>query len=493
MKTMWVVCFFFSFSLFAQELKNIIIQNAKLIPEFSVSSQQTKGWACLTGEIITNMRWKSSDIEIVANVQGYGTRLYSMTLNLPSSSRKRFFLYISLRLTHREIELSVKKDGQVLDKQEIQLNYNYKNILRIGYFPPKNDHNLFFLKKIEKYNPWVPQSYYNKDLEEIEVINLDSRLLPDRWIGYDNMDVMIMSKEESLLSDRQKAIQEWIYNGGILIVAPQERLWIPGSHFIQTVMNQTFSEDDVSYVDIPDSVKAYLPNVTQMLALQPPGDAIQDKELTNSLWHVYKGAGAILYVGMDLGKESANSSIFWKTHLLPKIRDIIIRKNSWHFLDQGDTKDTQDEYNLSSALNLSFGRMPGIWSILAILVVYLLLVGPVNFIYFRKKNLTLHLVWSIPCLSMLFVTIILIYGYWVRGMNSETLSFHIVQPVEGSDYICHKKYLSLLSSSHSTYNIHLEDNGSLYPLYSNWSLRSSSVMNYNQKQGLMIQDFPLSL
>ncbi len=491
MKRIWVCLLFFSFILLAQESKNITIENVKLSPEFSVSSEKDRGWACITGEVITNMNWEASDIEILANMSTYGAIYYSVPMHIPASSRKRFYLYISLKSIYRDIEVSIKKNNQILKQENIQLPYNYKTLLRVGYFPPQKDHNLYFLKKIEKYTPWISQTYYSKTLEEIEVVNLEPRILPDRWIGYQNMDLMIISKEELLSEDKKKAIREWVYNGGVLMISPQERAWTSGSNFVQSLLGYDISPEDISYFRIPEDVEKFLPGTTRFIALKAPADAIKDKELKDSLWYVHRGAGAIFYVGMDVGKENAGSSIFWKLHLLPKLYNVLTRRNSWYFLAKRE--DHREESRLTSALNLSFDRMPGIWTILILLTLYLLLAGPINFWYFRRKNLTLHLVWSIPCLSLLFTIIFLIYGYWVRGMESETFSFHIVQPVEGTDYVCHQKYLSLLSSSHSIYDIHLQKDGTLEPLYSNWRARDNAVLNYNQRQGLILQDYPLSL
>lgn len=467
----------------------LFVKDIELSPKISIGAERP-GWVCLTGEIATLPHWIPSTVELRAEVANYGTKEgnFHLAMHLPASSRKRFYLYVYLSHNQSSVEFSVEtKSGPVLQKK-VELVSQYPTMLRIGYFVPNGNYNLFYLKNIRKYTPWTSRSSYNNTLEEIEVVPMDANLLPDRWIGYQRLDLMVMPQQERLSKEKAKAIEEWIYAGGILLVAPQEKASLRHCALLQKLLGYALDDAKMEYV--PSLLTEYLPTVSKALALEPPKDASVDSTLGNVLWDVKRGAGTILYFGQDVGNITGESSKLWENVLLTKIQTAIAYRNAYTgVVDQ----PYDDSYQTAQALDLASLRMPGIWTILLCLIGYLLLVGPLNFFYLRKKGLTLHLVWTIPLLSFLFVLVILGYGYWSRGAYSESFSAEIVQSVRNTSSLYHQKYTSLLSASHTIYDINLANNGSLLPFYSNYRGQDSANPSLRQHEGLMLEDYPLTL
>jgi len=132
--------------------------------------------------------------------------IYSIPVFLPSSSRKLYQVNIPLETDIHPLKLSLVSDKKTLLKKEVPLQPFY---IDKGFILVVN-------KSHAGFNFLTPSG-----LKRIrQVLYTDPDKLPNRWIGYDAIQTLIIDDLESfeLTSEQEKAIEEWLSIGGKLII-----------------------------------------------------------------------------------------------------------------------------------------------------------------------------------------------------------------------------------------------------------------------------------
>ena len=474
------------------QFSNLFLQNVEII---GGSDYVKKDWCCLTGEIIGKGNWKPGNITMRWEIRTYyNYKNYEITINLPSYSKKRFFIYSHICDSVSSSALYVESQGVILLKKDIKINTYYSRTLKIGYLSSDTNRNLFYLKSIKDYSPWFHEdkshySYYSKytvNLRQIDVCNISQKILPPSWIGYRQFDMLVITDEYDFSLKQIDALKKWIYSGGVLMIAPSNSLWLKQSRFIQNLIPMSITGQNHHYIKIPYIFRQRLPKLQKILACSPPKTV--DYNYNDVLWGLKKGGGSIIYLGVDPGQDGVNSVALWKNLILPHLKNSLVYARDWSGIQRKIIED-----KITRPLTTIIGK-PNIWIILSFLLAYLIIICPLNFLYFRKKSRSIYLIWSIPVISLFFIFLMIGYGYFIHGTSTEAYSLNIVRKIPGTNYAFNKQFFSIFSNTRGVYDIKLDNIASLYTVYPNYSARKGSFLNCNQSTvNIKIKDYPLNL
>lgn len=459
------------------------------------SSRYRYAWFGITGEISTRHNWTAKSIQIRAKVMdGNQTSMTFQTeLALSAPSRKRFFLYMTPKIwKSTEIEFIVQDDvykGLKLDNPDNSDN----DFLNIGYLPGAPTQNIAMLKDV-KSNNWqvLPREItYNKKLSNIYTSQLAAITMPDRWIGYTSLDILILGTDEKLSTEQCQAINTWVYTGGILMVMPSEPTWLTHTEWLTKLLQTKATHENHRLVD----VDVLQNKVASCLTLPPPASAtILHSTQSNLLWQLSYGAGSVIYCGIPLGSSHAQREEIWQEFVIPMFRVAIAQRNNWLGYDIAPQIESGYYYYsletpVCSSLDISRQKAPGIAVILFLIVCYITCIGPLNFVYLRQKGKTIYLVWTIPVLAILFIMLIVMYGYWSKGSSHLGQRLLIIRPMPQTQVSTCQEYFSVLSGSQSFFDFEMKQNGYIRPMLRN----KESQIDYTIQANMKIVEYPFNL
>ncbi len=412
------------------------------------------------------------DAEIRVQVQGNwnAAATFATAVALPGGSRKRVPVYVLPNNFTRQLQVQlVDSQNQVLISQQVSVKPQINLTLMVGLIAPTRG-----AMSIIANMPGQGQT------RPVVLVDLSLTDLPDQAAALASFDCLVWNDTDtSALTPEQKAaLESWVGSGGRLVIGG-------GAGARQTVAG------------LPDSLLPIaprreievdaLPGLTHLggQAVRVPGPflaAVGDENpgynlaVQDDLVLVREravGSGYVDFVSLDLAVSPfdawAGTAAFWYELI-------------WSFYPQDMPSDMsirqmraeQTIYALTSLPSLD---LPSIKWLSILLCLYILLVGPINYLVLRWRK-RLHWAWAtIPALTLLFSGGAFGLGYALRGndliVNKIAL---VVADVGGVARIT--SYIGVFSPAQQSYEITVPNGGLLSPMtpsYDPWGGQNNLV------------------
>jgi hypothetical protein len=383
------------------------------------------------------------------NDQG-GLSVYAVDISLPATSRKEFFLYIQPTGSVRNFDVSVL-DGKTIRAQKKM------NISCSG-----ND-TLFFGVLADDPTPYnILNDIHPLNGGRTNLAQLTLSDLPDRAQGWSALDALVISNVDTgkLTADQKQAMQLWLANGGKLFVTGGIN-WATTSAGLR----------DVLPIDITSTKKVMgLPALSTYVKDSEPlaYDATlavgKSREGAQVLVQQYEvplliekqiGYGKVYYFTADPGLQPLNTWDGMKEiyiHLLAfKPRQPVWAQSAW------------EAYSANNALSaLPELELPSFLYICCWLGLYIIAIGPINYLILRRVKRT-ELAWvTVPVLVILFSCLAYVAGFAYRGVRPILNRLALAQGWDGVSEARVNNLVGVYSPSRTTYNIQTEDQFMLY-------------------------------
>jgi len=415
----------------------------------------------------------------VSVVRDYDQVTYAVAVALPSGARKRLPVYVLPNNYTHELKVDlVVNDGVVQSQNTVlqpQPNINYL----IGVAAQERG-ALALLPSIQLPNSRLPV-----------VVDITLDTLPDRAEALNTLDCLILNDvDSSSLSPKQvDALQGWIAQGGRLLIgggagALQTSSGLPTS----LLPLQPNSLDELDNVDslaaFADANPIRVPGpFVVATGKQIQGLTLAEQDQIPLIVEVSLGEGAITFVALDLSFTPfdawGGTSAFWE-----KVLSSGAAYPDWMPPDMSMRQLTAGP--LGNALsNIPSLDLPSASAIVVLLAIYVLLVGPVNYLFLRWRK-KLQWAWiTIPVITLAFSGMSFGLGYAKRGTDLIINKIAIIQPQ--NDGVAHvSSYLGLFSPANQAYQIEVSGDNLLSPMtnyYDPWSSSVSSAGNLTFVQG----------
>lgn len=351
------------------------------------------------------------DAQLEARVAGSGgTATYAVPVPLPTGARKRLPLYILPNSFSREIQVRLVSGSELLADMTVpvqpQMNISYV----VGILAP--DRGAAALISGVR----LPGQY-----RPIVLVDLTGEEMPDRSEGLRTFDALLINDfDTSQLSQEQRqALQSWVQSGGRLVIGggPGAARTVAGlpaglvplelgdlQQIEQLPELAAFAETEEIRVPGPFAVAPGEVNSGRVLAEQAGAPLLVENQY---------GSGVVNYIALDLAGTPfdawSGTTPFWEALLSPGAA-----YPNWLPPDipQRQMMSDQMNYALSSLPALD---LPSVQGLAILLFVYVLLVGPINYLvlrYFKR----LQWAWvTIPALTLVFSLGTFGLGFALRG------------------------------------------------------------------------------
>ena len=406
------------------------------------------------------------EAEVQVRVPGsWGATTFAAPAPLPSGSRKLIPVYVLPNNFSHVLEVELVADEEVLLSQKVPVNPQPNINYHVGLVAPERGALGLML------GASLPGRERPKTL-----IDLSPEDLPERAEGLRSFDTLILNDTDtSSLTPEQKTVLEgWVGEGGRLVIgggpgAQRTVAGLPASilPFLPRGELETDSVSALANFAGSESIRVPGPFVVAT------GDETEGRTLVaqDGLPLVREravGAGFVDFVALDLAASPfdawTGTTAFWKRLLSPGAA-----YPEWLPPDMSarQMKAGQMTYALSRLPTL---ELPSIRGLGLLLIFYVVLVGPINYLVLRWQK-RLHWAWvSVPLITVVFSAGAFGLGYALRGTDLILNKIAVIQL--GSDGAANvTSYLGLFSPARQSYEIEVRDRGLLSPLtpdYNPW-------------------------
>jgi len=334
--------------------------------------------------------------------------VYVKRVVLPARSRKAYFLYLPSTDTYSRSHLTVEllaSDGQdeVLSAQQVEVIWLDEEDWLCGV-ASSNPSALNFLSDAAIAR------------RRGAVAHLSLETLPSNPLGWEGLDVLILNDVDTtvLSSEQRQALETWVVHGGHLIVgggAGAARTVATVADLLPVAVDGIRSVHDLWMLGEQWSASVAAGPYAVAEASLRDGEAIIEQEDEQGdlilLARRNYGAGKVDFLAFDAG---LNPFTHWNDNV--RLWGFIVRSGSvgasWPSVSNGHR--ARDAVNAIPGL-----EAPSMLHILAFMLVYTLLIGPVNYVILRKLDRR-ELAWlTIPALIVGFTACAYVTGFQIRG------------------------------------------------------------------------------
>lgn len=340
--------------------------------------------------------------------------VYTAPVSLPSQSDKRVPLYIYLPEFGADITVRLLAgDRLVAETSTPILSRLATSDLLYGVVSPEPG-TLAFLRSVTA----------GRDDASVAFLSLDD--LPDIAPGWQALDVLVLDDTDTsrLSRDQRTALSAWLENGGQLIVTggPGGTTTASGvAEFLPVTVTGSEAVTELPTLsafagsDFP-SDGPYVIATSEM----GDGEALLTESGNVLLARRPVGRGTVYFLALDPKLDPlrgwAGATVIWET-----IVASVPSAPPWG-------NGLQDGFATGSAISAIPGlELPSIWQLIIFLMIYTLVIGPVNYLVLRRIRRP-ELAWvTIPALVVLFSITTLFTGFRIRSntalLNGMAVSF----------------------------------------------------------------------
>lgn len=277
------------------------------------------------------------------------------------------------------------------------------------------------------------------------VLHFDLETLPEQAPLLNTLDALFLHDlpTRTLSTEQLVALDMWVRLGGELVVSggASADQAVPGvAHLLPATVRDLVRDVDLTpLLTLAGTATTLPPRATASRVTLIPEATSPDG--SNLLAVHNHGSGRVIFSAFDLRALRAWSSeaTLWEDML----------RNEPRF------SPTSSSLRLRDVLQFPALHLPSFTVLLAYVLGYILLVGPLNFLLLRLLRRA-ELAWvTIPVLVVLFIVGTYGTNLLVRGTRPEVLQLAVVQGFEDSDHAFATSYLGLFSPYRQNYTISL--------------------------------------
>jgi len=404
---------------------------------------------------------KGADLEAEVRVRvpgNWGATTFAVPVSLPSGARKRIPVYALPNSFSHALEVTLVADDGVLLLRRVPVQPLPNINFLVGLVAPQRG-GLALISAVSLPGQERP----------ITLVDLSLAEIPEQPESLRSLDVLILNDTDtsSLTPDQKAAIETWVRQGGRLVIgggpgAAHTVAGLPRSLLPSAASEMAELESLPALADFAGAEAVRVPGPFTV-AIADPGEGytLAAQEGLPLIREQVVGRGLVDFVALDLAVAPfdawVGTAAFWERLLSPGAaypdwlpRDVSARQ----------LKSSQMTYALSQLPGLD---LPSIRGLGLLLIAYVALVGPANYLVLRWQR-RLHWAWaSIPLATLVFSAGAFGLGYAMRGTD---LILNKVAVLElGADGMANvSSYLGLFSPARQSYEIEVKGAKLLSPL-----------------------------
>lgn len=402
------------------------------------------------------------DVNAVVSLQLGAT--YQTSVDLPRGANKSLVIYAQAPgVFRRAATARVLIDGAEAQKQDVPLS---------GFASTDQVIGVLAAQPITLPLPGVTQQ-----MRQVRSLPLTAADLPERVEGLSMFDVLVFDGAPLAdLSDAQRqALRDWVHTGGQLVL---------GGALLDdmlTALDPTLQITNVTG-PAPAGANSLFPELNDSapasLTLAPTPDARV----------IATQGGAPVGVQQTVGKGSV-TVLGWSLSA-PELRAADTEKATWRQLVRLRSSDPNNAFVPPDAQGQQLGwalmqlpvlAIPPLGALIALLGVYILIVGPGLYLLLRRLD---RQVWgwgAIPLVTLLFTLGAYGYGLRIRGNDVILNQISVVEPSAGRARV--RTYAGIFSPRDESYTLRTNGDALFRPMPAEWGQGSAGAGRFLQDDG----------
>ena len=273
--------------------------------------------------------------------------------------------------------------------------------------------------------------------------------LPDHFIGWNCCDIVVLNDTpvDRLSEAEQSALVDWVHKGGELVLSPgADAKWFE-QKFIRDLVHISEVKLDPARGDIVRGKKV------ACYELDIPGAvATRSQQGVPIAWRTRCGLGGLTVMTIDFSEPEIAS---WngQQQIWTNLAASMDRNPRREVLPQsGDRYGSPRSHRGLTGL-LSISKYPSLAMIVVLIVCYVILAGPVNFVTLRRRRWMVWLPIALGAIAAVYIGVIFIAGYVSKGVSSSIRKVAVVELIPGTGRAYQRTFFSIFSSAPRTYQI----------------------------------------
>ncbi len=392
--------------------------------------------------------------------RGGNASTYSQTIELPHNSNKRLVVPVLGEINQDggvQADVSLRSGTTLIRSERINLNALAVMRLVVGVLSDESN----ILPELTNLRPDIDNGFGTT------LLRLSGATLPDRGELLQTFDVIFVHAIDPGLwtAAQHSALQHWVNTGGQLVVGGDVRVMRGLSDLMPALAQETAVSTSIRALE--QSGWRARPNGPEQIPLIPlepkPGAevALQADAARPLLVRRWYGLGSVTVAafGLEALRDAGDPASFWSRvlHL-----DTQQASTTIQLRDQGF-------FTLQQALQLPALRLPSILGFLGFLLLYIVTVGPLNYLLLRRIDRREWAYLTVPLLVVLFSVGAYAWGTAGRGRSIVLSELSIVRVHHDGAQGQASTFLALFSPSRHAYDIRLAPDALVADLQPPWN------------------------
>ena len=417
---------------------------------------RTGDWFPVTVEIENNGPSFDGVIEIKPG--SFGDHSIRYTLELPSKTRKRLSIPVFSNSSY-SWNAKLFNDGKIVSKID---NIRIDNIPWFSVL-------LASVSGQQSNGPVLPSTRFkNKNSNKTyapRVAHIQTDIFPDNPVTLHGLSALYLNSNRAInfRAEQASAVSIWVRSGGHLILGVDQPSDITGTPWLLELLGAQFgtvqklevgslfsnwlSEKDYPF-SVDEEFKAKFITVAPVRLRE--GKTLLDIEGKTLIANANRGIGQVTILGFNPEREPISS---WgnRAWLWARLTDI---DSEWFLSEQPPRNYGRISVDGLYGMMIDsrqISKLPIIWLIF-LLIVYLIIIGPVDRIWLKRINKQMLTWLTFPVYVIFFSLLIYYIGYRLRAGQLEINELHIVDVLPGDKATLRgRTYSSIYSPSNKDY------------------------------------------
>jgi hypothetical protein len=401
---------------------------------------RTGSWMAIRVDLANDGPAFAGEIRLVGGTQGR-TR-FAVPVDLPTTSRKAYTLHAQAPAFGSSLEVALVADEAVITRRTVAFALHDPGQLVVGIVAERPGPLVAALGRLR--DPAGPQPA----VVQLTVADLPER--PEAWSALDRLVWQDMDAGQ-LSGEQLAALRTWLAGGGRLTIVGGSG----GLGLLAAFPDELLPFRPAATIDVdPDAIRSLvggaLPRGAEALPALAGSPAAGARALAGSGDRAIAadrpfGSGAVTLAGFDPSTpwlaESTSADVLWAS-LVPA------RGTAHTPLIVGD------DGILVSLLGTMPGlALPSIEGLLVLLLGYILLIGPVNYLVLRRLDRREWAWVTMPLLVVGFTVAAFAIGFVLRGTDVIVNQVALVRAAPGTDAAQAQVYLGIFSPTRGSYEV----------------------------------------
>lgn len=349
---------------------------------------------------------------------------YAASIDLPQGSSKGVFIYLPLSSQAQQVRVELATTDRVIASETRPVR-------------PARVSDILFAVITESPRGSVDLRNFRSGIGDSYQANWRTENVPRLGEALHGLDALILTDADSgnLSTDQREAIRDWVLAGGHLIVTggPNWQRTAAGVAGLLPVQpNGTLTLTSISplarFAGMSDALA--VPSggsivVTQSVLL-PGSEVLAEQSGTPLLARRKLGGGVVDYLAVDPGLEPllswANRGQFWFTLLTTSGQ-----RPTW------TNGIINPDRAIAAADQIKGLRLPDVAQLAVFLMIYIIVIGPLNYLILRRLNRREWAWFSIPLIVILVAGLYYATGFNLRGTQAIVNRLALVQVWPGTE------------------------------------------------------------